>query len=190
MSLDLCHYLNCMCVCVCVCARISTESDAVLSSHGYPLPHGWFLQHGEGQLWEVQTLRNQTLPSARHCTRQGWFSFCSFLSVFLFLPLSLQSIIIHLIPRSSRCESAWFSLAPLPGWSSPWTRTPPNKIWRSAWRRFLTGVFLLSSHPQTNNVLRCDLEWVVIITSLDFVLLKQHNFDHECIWRYTSTYSM
>lgn len=71
----------------------------------------------------------------------------------LSLPLSLMSISIHVNPSLSRCESAWFSLAPLLDWSLLWTRTPPNKSWRSTWRRFLTGVHLLSSHSQTNNIL-------------------------------------
>lgn len=46
-------------------------SDAVLSSHGHPLPHGWFLQCGEEHFWEVQTLCNQAVSSTRYRIRQG-----------------------------------------------------------------------------------------------------------------------
>lgn len=74
---------------------VSMGSDAVLSSHGHPLPHGWFLQRGEGQLWEVQTLRSQTLSSARHRTRQGLSSFW---------PLSPSPSSSHV--NHSLCDSA------------------------------------------------------------------------------------
>lgn len=53
---------------------VSMGSDAVLGSHGYPLPRGWLLQHREGQLWMVQALRIQVVSSARHWARQGQFS--------------------------------------------------------------------------------------------------------------------
>lgn len=137
---------------VCMCFH---ESDAVLRSHGCPLPHGWFVQRGEGQLWEVQALRHQTLSSARHWTRQGLCSSpvplspsSSPLSLFFFF-------FFNVTPPSSRCESAWSSSVPLLGWSSLWICTPPNTSWRSTWRRFLTGLFLLSSYSQSNYVSVC-----------------------------------
>lgn len=58
------------------------------------------------------------------------------------LPLLLPSIILYATLPSSRCGSAWFSSVLLLGWSSPWTRTPTNKIWWNTWRRFPTGLSL------------------------------------------------
>lgn len=50
-------------------------SDAVLSSHGHPVSHGWILQCGEGQLREIQALCHQTVPGAGHRARQGLLFF-------------------------------------------------------------------------------------------------------------------
>lgn len=61
-------------VCIQVFVCVSMGSDAVLGGHGYPFSRGRLLQHREGQLWTVQTLRIQAVSSTRHWARQGQFS--------------------------------------------------------------------------------------------------------------------
>lgn len=78
---------------LCVC--VSMRSDAVLSSNGYPLPHGWFLQRGEGQFREVQTLCSQAMSSASYRARQGLFSFCSYLPFPLFQSVLSNSVLVQ-----------------------------------------------------------------------------------------------
>ncbi len=159
--MSLSRYQKCLTVSVFVC--VSMESDAVLGSHGHPLPHGRLLQRWEGQLREVQTLRHQTLSSARHRTRQGLF-------LFVPLPLSVPPVSHYSCDSTLlRCESAWFSLVRLLGWSSPWTHTPPKRSWRGTWRKFHTGVFLLISPSEKScfgmkrALLQCEQEWLIEI---------------------------
>ena len=99
------HPFRCtMCLTVCV---FPTGSDAVLRRHGRPLPPGWFVQRGEGQLREVQTLRHQTLSGARHRTRQGSY-FTVNLAFFFLLCVSHYWCDSALRSGAGRLDSVWF----------------------------------------------------------------------------------